>query len=160
MVYVDIANVIVHIVLLPLLLLLNNGICDYVVPFVGCWFWATISKTVRPMLSDSDRCLSCPVYLSVTLVYCGQTVAWINMKQLAWISGCSIIAIDAFLSNCSCCCCGSFIATKVRFTIKNTIKQGRSYANCMNFTSNTRRTIRVLIHSLNKHVFIIKKYPI
>jgi len=32
-------------------------------------------KTVRPMLSD--RCLS---VLSVTLVYCGQTVAQIKMK--------------------------------------------------------------------------------
>jgi len=30
-------------------------------------FWSTLCKTVRPMLSD--RCPSCPVYLSVTLVY-------------------------------------------------------------------------------------------
>jgi len=36
--------------------------------------WATICKTVRPMLSD--RCLSC---LSVTLMYCGQTVRSIRM---------------------------------------------------------------------------------
>jgi len=29
----------------------------------------------------SDRCVSvCPVYLSVTLVYCGQTVGWITTK--------------------------------------------------------------------------------
>jgi len=28
----------------------------------------------------SDRCLSCPVCLSVTLVYCGQTVGRIKMK--------------------------------------------------------------------------------
>jgi len=28
----------------------------------------------------SDRCLSCLSYLSVTLVYCGQTVGWIKMK--------------------------------------------------------------------------------
>ena len=41
-------------------------------------FWATICKTVRPMLSD--RCPVCPVYLSVTLVYCWQTVGWIKMK--------------------------------------------------------------------------------
>jgi len=41
-------------------------------------FWATVCKTVRPMLSD--RCLSCHVCLSVTLVYCGQTVGWIKMK--------------------------------------------------------------------------------
>jgi len=34
------------------------------------------SITVRRKLSDG--CLSCPV-LSVTLVYCGQTVGWINM---------------------------------------------------------------------------------
>ena len=42
-------------------------------------FWATVCKTVCPMLSV--RCLSvCPVCLSVTLVYCGQTVRWIKMK--------------------------------------------------------------------------------
>ena len=34
----------------------------------------TVCKTVRPMLSDR-----CPV-LSVMLVYCGQTVGWIQMK--------------------------------------------------------------------------------
>jgi len=39
-------------------------------------FWATVCKTVCPMLSD--RCLS--VCLSVTLMYCGQTVRWIKMK--------------------------------------------------------------------------------
>ena len=38
-------------------------------------FWATVCKTVRPMLSD--LCLSC---LSVTLVYCGHTVGWIKVK--------------------------------------------------------------------------------
>ena len=37
----------------------------------GCHFWATVCKTVRPMLSV--RCLY-PVCLSVTLVHCGQTV--------------------------------------------------------------------------------------
>jgi len=41
-------------------------------------FWATVYKTVRRMLSD--RCRSCPVCLSVTLVYCGQMVGWIKMK--------------------------------------------------------------------------------
>ena len=40
-------------------------------------FWATVCKTVRPMLSD--RCLSCQSCLSATLVYCGQTVGWIRM---------------------------------------------------------------------------------
>jgi len=38
-------------------------------------FWATVCKTVRPMLSAAV----CPV-LSVTLVYCGQMVGWIKMK--------------------------------------------------------------------------------
>jgi len=38
-------------------------------------FWATVCKTVRPILSDR-----CPVSLSVTLVYCGQMVGWIKMK--------------------------------------------------------------------------------
>jgi len=48
---------------------------------VDCISWATVCKTVRPM--PSDRCLSCPVMsvcLSVMLVYCGQTVGWIEMK--------------------------------------------------------------------------------
>jgi len=38
-------------------------------------FWATVCKTVRPMLSD--RCPVCPV---CNVVYCGQTVGWIKMK--------------------------------------------------------------------------------
>jgi len=38
-------------------------------------FWATVCKTVRPMLSD--RCLS---VLSVTLVYCGRMVGRNKMK--------------------------------------------------------------------------------
>jgi len=39
-------------------------------------FWATVCKTVRSTLSDRclSVCLSCPVCLSVTLVYYGQTV--------------------------------------------------------------------------------------
>ena len=41
----------------------------------GSGFWATVCKTVRPMLSV--RCLSC---LSVTFVYCCQTVGRIKMK--------------------------------------------------------------------------------
>ena len=46
-------------------------------------FWATVCKKVHPMLSD--RCLSvclsvCHFCLSVTLVYCGQTVGWIKIK--------------------------------------------------------------------------------
>jgi len=41
--------------------------------------WATVCKTVLPMLSD--RCLSvCLSCLFVTLVYCGQTVGRIKMK--------------------------------------------------------------------------------
>jgi len=38
-------------------------------------YWATVCKTVHPMLSDS--CLS--AILSLTLEYCGQTVGWIKM---------------------------------------------------------------------------------
>jgi len=45
-------------------------------------YWATVCKTVRPMLLDS--CPTCPVCLSVclsvTLLHCGQTVEWIKMK--------------------------------------------------------------------------------
>jgi len=42
-------------------------------------FWATVYKTVRPVLSDCCLSVSLPV-LSVTLVYCGQTVGQIKMK--------------------------------------------------------------------------------
>jgi len=41
-------------------------------------FYKRSPKTVRHMLSD--RCLVCLSVLSVTLVYCGQTVGWIKMK--------------------------------------------------------------------------------
>ena len=41
-------------------------------------FWATVCETVRRMLSD--RRMSCPICLYVTLVYCGQTVGRIKMK--------------------------------------------------------------------------------
>ena len=48
------------------------------------FFGATVCKTVCPILSypiQTSVCLSvCPVCLSVTLVYCGQTVGWIEMK--------------------------------------------------------------------------------
>ena len=46
-----------------------------------CRVFATVCKTVRPMLSV--HCLSCPVclsVLSVTFVHCGQTVGRIKMK--------------------------------------------------------------------------------
>ena len=39
-------------------------------------FWATVCKTVA-LCRGTIVCLSC---LSVTLVYCGQTVGWIKMK--------------------------------------------------------------------------------
>ena len=52
------------------------AIAERLVSFISHFtFWATVCKTVRPMLSG--RCLS---VLSVTLVYCGQTVRWIKMK--------------------------------------------------------------------------------
>ena len=48
---------------------------------VNTAFWAPVCKKVRPMLSDCClSVLSCPVCLSVTLVYCRQTVGWIKMK--------------------------------------------------------------------------------
>jgi len=43
-------------------------------------FWATVCKTVRPMLSDRRPVLSVLSCLSVTLVYYGETVGWIKMK--------------------------------------------------------------------------------
>jgi len=39
--------------------------------------WACIHKTYS---SPYDRCMSCLSVLSVTLVYCGQTVGWIKIK--------------------------------------------------------------------------------
>ena len=39
-------------------------------------FWATVCKTFRRAIGP----LSCLSVLSVTLVYCGQTVGWIKMK--------------------------------------------------------------------------------
>ena len=38
-------------------------------------FWATVCKTIRRL-----SCQSCLTCLSVTLLYCGQTVGWIKMK--------------------------------------------------------------------------------
>jgi len=44
-------------------------------------FWATVCKTIRPMLSVRCPVLSCLlVCLSVTLVYCDQTVGQIKIK--------------------------------------------------------------------------------
>ena len=45
--------------------------------FSSCGFWATVCKTVRPMLSVRCPVLSC---LSVTFVHCGQTVGRIKTK--------------------------------------------------------------------------------
>jgi len=43
----------------------------------------------------SVRCLSVLSYLSVTLVYCGQTVAWIKMKLVVEVGlGPSHIVLD------------------------------------------------------------------
>ena len=45
------------------------------------YFWATVCKTVHPMLSEFVCLVLSVLYcLSVTLVYCGQTVEWIKMK--------------------------------------------------------------------------------
>jgi len=43
-------------------------------------FWATVCKTVR-LCYRTVVVSACPVCLSVTLVYCGQTVGWINTKH-------------------------------------------------------------------------------
>ena len=45
-------------------------------------FWATVCKTVRPMLLK--RCLVCLSVLSVTLVYCGQTAGY---QDATWYGG-------------------------------------------------------------------------
>jgi len=44
-------------------------------------FWATVCKTVRPILYRTVVCLSCPVpsVLYVTLAYCDQTVGLIKI---------------------------------------------------------------------------------
>ena len=41
-------------------------------------FWATLQVTVHPMLSDRPLSVL-SLCLSVTLVYCGQAVGWIQM---------------------------------------------------------------------------------
>jgi len=47
------------------------------------WFLGRpLQVTVRPMLSD--RCLSC---LSLSLVYCDQTVAWMMNQDATWYGG-------------------------------------------------------------------------
>ena len=57
-----------------------NGaqICQFLLPckLLKYAFWASVCKTVRPICYWTVVCLS---VLSVTLVYCGQTVGWINM---------------------------------------------------------------------------------
>jgi len=45
-------------------------------------FGRPLQVTVRPMLSD--RCLSC---LSLSLVYCDQTVAWMMNQDATWYGG-------------------------------------------------------------------------
>jgi len=55
----------------------------FYVPQLRCFaFWATGCNAVRPTLSDRYLCVCLSVLscLSVTLVYCGQTVGWIKMK--------------------------------------------------------------------------------
>ena len=47
-------------------------------------FWATVCKTMHPMLSD--RCPACLSCLSVKLVYCGQTVGWMDQDE-TWHGG-------------------------------------------------------------------------
>jgi len=68
----------------------NDGWLDFTQRISHCLltqtggsFWATVCKTVRPMLSV--RCPVCPVLsvlscLSVTFVHCGQTVGWVKTK--------------------------------------------------------------------------------
>jgi len=64
-------------------------------------FWATVYKTVRPMLSDRSlsvlSCLYC-LQTTVTLVYFGQTVGCINRKlgtQLGLGPGHTVLDWDA-----------------------------------------------------------------
>jgi len=57
-------------------LLTSHGIDDCSLSWLRD-FWATVCKTVRPMLPD--RCLSCLSVLSVTVMYCDQTVGWIKI---------------------------------------------------------------------------------
>ena len=57
----------------------NYTTCLFTIATIWSRFWATVCKTVRPMISD--RRLSClSVCLFVTLMYCGQTVGRIKMK--------------------------------------------------------------------------------
>jgi len=57
--------------------------------YMLCCLWATVCKTVHPILSDCClSVLSCAVKfvsLSVMFVYCGQRVGWIKMKLGMWL---------------------------------------------------------------------------
>ena len=52
----------------------KSSVSDHRLLSLLSYDWATVCKTVRPI--PSDRCLSC---MSVTLVYCGQTVGLIRV---------------------------------------------------------------------------------
>ena len=59
-------------------------------------FRSNVCKTVRPMLSDFCLpCMSSPVCLSATLVYCGQTAGWIKIKPGTQVGlGPGLIVLD------------------------------------------------------------------
>ena len=68
-------------------LMLSDACCAIIVYFeinqlIYCHFGRSLQVTVRPMLRDR-----CPVCLSVTLVYCGQTVGWIKIRPLGKEAG-------------------------------------------------------------------------
>jgi len=63
--------------------LANILVCLCKIAILICFsFWASVCKTVCPVLSDC--CLSVLSCLSVTLVYCGQTVGWHAGRPRPW----------------------------------------------------------------------------
>jgi len=67
------ANFIVYVIFLLLVYILHIGYLLVVFIAVGRPFLKWLTYAIAPL----SVCLS---YLSVTLVYCGQTVSWIKMK--------------------------------------------------------------------------------
>ena len=47
---------------------------------VKCHFWVTVTSNGSPYATGPFSCLCLSVYLSVTLVYCGQIAGWIKMS--------------------------------------------------------------------------------
>jgi len=64
---------------------------------VKCHFWATVTSNGSPYAAGPFSCLCLSVYLSVTLVYCGQIAGWIKMSLGAEVG---LSPRNTFLPSC------------------------------------------------------------